>query len=127
MRGRLRERAGKTADPAGIRSAFIRPAENPQKKDQVVETVRKRGIAFVVTDGLRELRSAKAAAMKCSKGLWKKQPAPGKSCRRAIAIGKRERRCFSKSARSDAQGIGRNAGFYRQADSAAFRSIRGNK
>ncbi len=34
--------------------------KNPQKKDQVVETVRKRGIAFVVTDGLRELTLSKS-------------------------------------------------------------------
>src|ERR1700755_3161789 len=34
--------------------------QNPQKKDEVVETIRKRGIAFVVTDGLRELTMSKS-------------------------------------------------------------------
>jgi hypothetical protein len=34
--------------------------QNPQKKDEVVDTVRKRGIAFVLTDGLRELTMSKS-------------------------------------------------------------------
>src|SRR5687767_10794446 len=34
--------------------------KNPQKKDAVVETVRRRGIAFPITDGLRSLTSIKS-------------------------------------------------------------------
>lgn len=33
---------------------------NPQTKDEVIETVRKRGIAFPITDGLRSLTSSKS-------------------------------------------------------------------
>lgn len=33
---------------------------NPSKKDEVVETVRKRGIGFVLTDGLRSLTASKS-------------------------------------------------------------------
>jgi len=34
--------------------------KNPQKKDEIVETVRKRGISFVLTDGIRELTLSKS-------------------------------------------------------------------
>ncbi len=34
--------------------------KNPQKKDTVIETLRKRGIAFQLTDGLRSLTTAKS-------------------------------------------------------------------
>lgn len=34
--------------------------KNPQIKDEVIETVRKRGIAFPITDGLRSLTSSKS-------------------------------------------------------------------
>src|ERR1044072_3233613 len=97
-RGRLRKRAGKTPDPGGIRSAFIRPAEKPAEKRPGSGSRQKTRHRFC-GDGrpARTHAQQKPQRRNAQKNPRRSKPAPGKSGGRAIALRKRERRCFSKS------------------------------
>jgi hypothetical protein len=54
------EQAAKPLTQAEYVKLLYELEKNPQKKDAVIETLRKRGIAFQITDGLRSLTSIKS-------------------------------------------------------------------
>ncbi|MEJ7700315.1 MAG: hypothetical protein WKF71_11810 [Pyrinomonadaceae bacterium] len=102
--------------------------KTPAKKDEVVEAVRARGIAFELTDGLRGLTTSKSRNdAELKRALEEAERRRQNPTTAKLPTEKESTRNFSESARSDSGGGRRNAGFRRQTANRALRRLRRNE